>query len=189
MIAVLLCSFAAVVTQPEQLVQKLEDYLSYYTPEKVYLHTDKPYYAAGDTIWFAAYLTHGVSHMATAPSKIVYVELINEEKEVLARRDIGINQGTGNGEFALAGTLQGGQYLLRGYTSFMRNFDQRYFFHKEIRIEGLSYDDETGQPTQVSASGQQAGSLSKLVSVQFFPEGGDLVSGLWSTEGSQSHQP
>ena len=31
-------------------------------PEKLYLHLNQPYYGAGDTIWFKAYLTDAVSH-------------------------------------------------------------------------------------------------------------------------------
>ena len=31
-------------------------------PEKLYLHLNQPYYGAGDTMWFKAYLTDAVSH-------------------------------------------------------------------------------------------------------------------------------
>jgi hypothetical protein len=31
-------------------------------PEKIYVHTDKPYYSVGDDIWFSVYLINGVTY-------------------------------------------------------------------------------------------------------------------------------
>jgi len=165
----------------DELIVKLEEYLAYYTPEKVYVHHDKPYYSAGDTIWFSTYLAHGISHMATAPSKLVYVELVASDGSVVIKRDIFITKGAGGGDFALADSLASGTYLLRGYTSFMRNFDPDYFFRKEIQIENPqtpSFD-----PANVVEKGpvEPTENYADLVRFQFFPEGGDMVNGLWST--------
>lgn len=45
--------------------------------EKVHLQLDKPCYAAGDDIWFKAYITAGAKHRLSAVSGILNVELIN----------------------------------------------------------------------------------------------------------------
>lgn len=39
------------------------------------MHTDKPYYMAGDTIWLRAHVAEASTHAPTALSKYVYVEL------------------------------------------------------------------------------------------------------------------
>lgn len=50
-----LCSFT--IEDPfAALLKKLQEYSKRYPSEKVHLHLDKPYYAAGDNIWFKAYV-------------------------------------------------------------------------------------------------------------------------------------
>ena len=44
-------------------------------PEKLYLHLNQPYYGAGDTMWFKAYLTDAVSHRPDTLSNFIYVDL------------------------------------------------------------------------------------------------------------------
>ena len=50
--------------------------------EKAYLHLDKPYYAAGDDIWFKAYVTAGSRHKLSAVSGVLNVELINAANRI-----------------------------------------------------------------------------------------------------------
>jgi hypothetical protein len=52
--------------------------------EKVYLHLDKVYYAAGDDIWFKAYITNGSEHQLTTISNVLNVELINYQDSIKA---------------------------------------------------------------------------------------------------------
>lgn len=44
-------------------------------PEKLYLHLDKPYYGAGERIWFSGYLLDAVTHTDECLSNFIYVEL------------------------------------------------------------------------------------------------------------------
>ncbi len=46
----------------EKIIAALEKWASTNPQEKVYLHTDKPYYLVGDTIWFKAYAALGAKH-------------------------------------------------------------------------------------------------------------------------------
>ncbi|WP_416866264.1 MAG: TonB-dependent receptor plug domain-containing protein [Imperialibacter sp.] len=190
-----ICVLFSFLTPPasvSDLIEKLEAYLAYYTPEKVYVHHDKPYYSAGDTIWFATYLTHGISHMASAPSKLVYVEVVSTDGSVVAKRDIFISEGSGSGDIALPDTLASDTYELRAYTSFMRNFDHDFFFRKELRIENTqspSFDEADVSGSTAQMRSEEMMNLSDLVRLQFFPEGGDLVEGLWSTVGFKATGP
>ena len=53
--------------------------------EKLYLHLDKPYYGAGEEIWFRGYLLNAITHMDNSPSNYIYVELTDRGDSVLQR--------------------------------------------------------------------------------------------------------
>ncbi|RZK74492.1 MAG: hypothetical protein EOO85_15180, partial [Pedobacter sp.] len=50
----------------DKIINALANWAKVNPVEKVYLHTDKPYYALGDTIWFKAYVTIGSQHQLSA---------------------------------------------------------------------------------------------------------------------------
>lgn len=112
----------------------LERYTSSYTPEKVHIHTDKPYYSIGDTIWFKSYVVNAKNNKLSALSKILYVELINENDSIKKTLRLPLSAGLSWGDFTLSDSLSEGNYRLRAYTNWMRNFDEAYFFDKTIKI-------------------------------------------------------
>lgn len=102
--------------------------------EKIYLHLDKPFYAAGDDIWFRAYLVDAASHAPSRWSKIVYVELLDERDTLMRRLKILDREGLLYGDFPLPDTLKPGPYRIRAYTSYMRNAGEEFFFYKTFYI-------------------------------------------------------
>ena len=44
--------------------------------EKLYLHLDKPYYGAGDHIWYKGYLVNAISHRDDSKSNFIITELL-----------------------------------------------------------------------------------------------------------------
>ncbi len=149
----------------QQLVSQLGLHLR--TQEKAYLHFDKPYYTPGETLWFKGYLFDALHHvLGYTPSKVLYVDLIDPEGEILAHRQLKIENGTTHGDFTLDPQLPSGNYLVRAYTSWMRNFDEAWFFTKEIPV----YEN-----TEVFEGSRHAPADSTLADLQFFPEGGDLI--------------
>ncbi len=108
--------------------------------EKLYLQTDKPYYSAGDTLWFRGFLVDAATMQPLNASRYIYVELIDQRDTVVYRSKI-INGGTGfHNCMALAPHLPPGDYLLRAYTQWMRNTGEDFFFRKHIPI-GNTIDD------------------------------------------------
>ncbi len=102
--------------------------------EKVYLHFDKPYYAASDTIWFKAYVTIDL-HQLSALSRILYVDITNDESQLINELKLPIVNGTSNGYIPLPSTyIKRGHYHIRAYTRWMRNADIAYYFNKTITI-------------------------------------------------------
>jgi len=112
----------------------LEKWTSEYPQEKVYLHFDKPYYTAGDDIWFKAYVTVGPQHHLSTLNGALNVELIDDKDSVKQAIKLPLIAGLAYGDIALSDTLQEGNYRIRAYTRWMRNAGPDYFFDKTIHI-------------------------------------------------------
>lgn len=150
--------------------------------EKLFLHTDKAYYNAGDDLWFKAYLVKANDHTPEKLNKVAYVDLIGLEGDIVATKAIKLANGTGNGDFKLPVSLSGGEYTVRGYTSFMRNFGQQEFFIKKIYIKAspavVTKEEKKKwakkKNTVVKTVSRSVGNRPDL---QFFPEGGRMLNG------------
>ena len=108
--------------------------------EKIYIHTDKPFYLTGDTIWMKGYLVDAKTHKEQdVQSRFMYVELIDNKNKVLLRKKLKEENGIYRNFFSLESDIPEGQYMLRGYTNYMRNGDEAFFFTKQISVcEGLN---------------------------------------------------
>lgn len=116
------------------LLKKLDTYTNKYPQEKIHLHLDKPYYAIGDDIWFKAYVVDTKNSVPSNISKVLYVELINEKDSVKKQLKLPIMGGITWGDFKLTDSLSEGNYRIRAYTNYMRNFGTDFFFDKTIKI-------------------------------------------------------
>ncbi|MCB0489771.1 MAG: carboxypeptidase regulatory-like domain-containing protein [Cyclobacteriaceae bacterium] len=106
--------------------------------EKVYVHTDKPYYYQGEPMWFKAYVNYYDLSLRDSLSKVLYVELISPEKEIVMEKMVKIESGMAVGDFILPDTLKRGDYFLRAYTSLQRNFGDGQLYVKHIPILGIT---------------------------------------------------
>jgi len=152
----------------EKLEQNLEEYRFEMPQEKVYLHFDKPYYYSGDDIWFQVYLVAGPAHQPSPISKVVYIELIHKSGNLLKRIKLPVNDGVAKGDFKIAQYFESGTYTIRAYTNWMRNFEEDFFFKKNLVII-RPYDGEAPKVEDNS-----------ILDIGFYPEGGDLIVGLKS---------
>lgn len=155
------------------ILSRLQEYTSEKYPEKIYVHTDKPFYTAGEDIWFSAYLVNGVTHIASAKSSVVYVELRDYEGNIIRECKLFAESISVQGDFKLPADLKEGTYILRAYTNYMQNQPQDFFFEKEISIYSL-YADETDIEKENSKSQENM----ELPDIGFYPEGGYLINGL-----------
>jgi hypothetical protein len=144
--------------------QQFETYNNNNYQEKVFLHTDKSIYATGEILWFKAYITNAISNKLSTLSKICYVEIISADKKALLQAKIDINSGNGNGSFLIPSSIRTGNYIIRAYTNWMKNFDPEFYFEKTISIINPNKGPEINK-TSITLSDQ----------VTFFPEGGNLV--------------
>lgn len=107
--------------------------------EKLYLHLDKPFYGAGEKIWFKGYLVNTITHQDNAQSNFIITELINRSDSIVERKKIRRDSLGFHNAFTLPATLPAGDYYLRGYSNWMLNEDPDFFFSRNIKI-GNSID-------------------------------------------------
>lgn len=106
--------------------------------EKVYLHTDKPYYYLGDNLWFCAYMHYRIPGLMDSLSNVLYVDLINSDRVIVQNRILPIDSGRAANSFRLSAQLKPGTYWLRAYTQWMRNYGVDQLFCKPIIILPLN---------------------------------------------------
>ena len=123
-------------TDTLNIEQRILDYYQKVPQEQIYVHTDKPYYVPGDTVWFRAHLVDAVTHTPISRSRYVYVELHEQQPDTLVQRII--VKCDSDGVFAnalvLPRELKGGCYTLAAYTQWMRNFPAERFFYKQLLV-------------------------------------------------------
>jgi len=156
-------------------VDKLQNYINNTFPEKVYIHTDKEVFAAGENLWCAIYLLNGVSHAPGTFSEVVYVELRDSEDRTLYERKAYAPDGHAAIDFKLSGDLYPGIYNIIAYTNYQLNSPKAFLFQKPITIiEG---------PEPIETVFDQRRNLKSLKvqkreKYRFFPEGGDCINGV-----------
>ncbi|MBC7892869.1 MAG: TonB-dependent receptor plug domain-containing protein [Sphingobacteriaceae bacterium] len=162
----ILLSFALRDDDPAQrIAERFVRYQTAFPHEKVFLHLDRPYYSAGETIWYKAYLLDANTHEADSVSGVLYVELIDASaRTVLQMQQLRAEAGYAAGDFALPDSLPAGPYQLRAYTNWMRNFPEEFLFTHDFRV----FD---ARPAEIPPP------IAGPIDLQLFPEGGQLTAG------------
>lgn len=155
----------------EQLLQRIEQQLQTYrvnlNPEKLFVHLDKDHYVAGETVWMKAYLVHASDLKLRKLSEVVYVDLLSPDGEAVRQYKFKSEDGKFAGNMMIPDSLAAGKYQLVAYTNWMRNFKDKPFFRKNISVWSAD-----SRPQQATTD------VSSVADLQFFPEGGDLISGV-----------
>src|SRR6187397_1149343 len=152
---------------------QFENYRENMPQEKIYAHTDKNVYLAGEILWFKIYNVDASFHQFLDISKLAYVEVLDKDHKPVIQTKISLNEGLGNGSFSLPVDLNSGNYVMRAYTNWMKNFGADFFFEKPITIINTIKT----EPINATSKAQNS------YDIQFFPEGGNLVNGIESTVG------
>lgn len=153
----------------DSIDSKFEQYQLTHLQEKVFVHTDRSFYLTGEIMWFKAYCLDAAFNRPLDNSKVVYLEILSKEKKAVLQTKILVNVGSGNGSLLLPSYLSSGNYKLRAYTNWMKNFPADFYFEKFITIVNPSRKPDW-----------PANDSSQKPTVNFFPEGGNLVYGLQS---------
>ena len=152
------------------LTAPLETWQVSHFQEKIFVHTDKEFYLAGEICWFKVYLVDAAGHRPLGLSKVAYLEWLDKDNRAVLQTKIALKDGHGDGSLYLPLTFHSGHYKLRAYTSWMRNFGVDGFFEKAMTVVNARKSAEVPMAP-----------VAQQYSVSFFPEGGNLVNGLTST--------
>ena len=153
---------------PDSLRQKFHSYQLSVPQEKIYIHTDKTFYLTGETIWLKAYLVDASFHKPIGVSSISYIEVLSKDLKPVLQAKIAMKKGFGNGYLVIPGFLNSGNYILRAYTNWMKNFSPDFYFEQPITIVN------TMKRLTITRS------VKHVPTIHFFPEGGNLIAGFSS---------
>jgi hypothetical protein len=107
--------------------------------EKLYIHTDKPAYSTGDTIWFKGYLLNADYLTYSQRSGLLYLELDDMANKCVKRIMTPIDHGVSWGNIAIEPDMvPDGTYTLRAYTNWMLNFGDDFIFKQQITISSVN---------------------------------------------------
>lgn len=141
----------------------INSYASMYSPERIYIHYDKAGYTAGETVWFKAYMMNEI--IPADESKTLYIDWIDDKGTLLSHAVSPLVEAVTNGQFEIPADYKGRSLSVRAYTKWMLNFDSAFLYHKDIPV--FTKDRTAGD------------AKNKIVpTIRFFPEGGDIISGL-----------
>jgi hypothetical protein len=122
----------------DSLVMEFETIRKQSLREQIFVHVDRTFYLTGETLWFKVYCLDGVYHRPLNLSKVAYLEIFDFENKPVVKKMIALRDGFGEGSISLPTSILSGNYLFRGYTNWMKNFDTGFFYEQPITIVNTS---------------------------------------------------
>jgi hypothetical protein len=153
----------------DQIKNSFDQYQQMAVQEKIFVHIDKSVYLPGEIIWFKIYCVDASFNKPLSLSKVVYIDVLDSDQGAVMQAKIAMNNGIGSGSLYIPVSAVSGNYKLRAYTSWMKNFSPDYYFEKQITIVNTFKSLEPSVKQEIVS-----------YDVQLFPEGGDLVAGITS---------
>ena len=103
-------------------------------PERIFAQTDRSLYLSGESLFFSILVLEGEAHTAAQKSRVVQVELINDQKKSLLQKLVLLEEGRGAGSFSIPDSITSGSYELRIYSSWMKNWGEQSFYSQSIWV-------------------------------------------------------
>jgi hypothetical protein len=153
--------FAFISAKAQLPITNLNQWADKQPIQKVYLQLDRDNYVAGETAQFKAYLSADV--LPDTINTNMYVELLDGAK-VLSKSAHPVFFASATGSISLPDTLSTGYYTIRAFSRGMLSQKEDYFFKRNIYVYG--------------AAKKQVALVNDTLRLEFFPEGGNIVTGL-----------
>ena len=144
--------------------------------EKIYLHTDKWFYVAGETAWFNAYCVNAMSKKPLYVSKTLFIDLVDEYDNVIDQVFLNMRQQRLEGKIALPYSLHEGYYWIRAYTKKILREDSSRILVQPIYVLNPQSPNNK-QFTEKTISIKNDPSTNGKPQLLFYPEGGSIIAG------------
>ncbi len=132
--------------------------------EKVFLHLADNKVQTKGSLFFKAYLVAGPMRERNALSKVLRIELIDENGTVIKRQHHPIEGGMVSGNLTIPKKTEAGNYYLKAYTRWMQNYGENIHAKQQVFVR--------------SRKNSQRSNFDQAFKVQVFSEGGRLVNNL-----------
>ncbi len=103
--------------------------------EKLFVHRDRGDYLLGDTLWYRGYVLRADTHVPGDSLDVAYVEVIDGDGKVVRRVSSPGHWGGFSGRIVLdEEDYAQGEYTLRAYTNWMRNYGDSSLYVDRFRV-------------------------------------------------------
>ena len=102
--------------------------------ERIFVHKNTSVLVSGEKLYYSVFCLNDKNNLPSGLSKIAYVELVGKDNLLVFRHKIRLQNGIGQGEFIIPSTVSNGNYKLLGYTRWMNNKGDNYFFKSDLTI-------------------------------------------------------
>lgn len=143
----------------------LSAYNNRFPQEKLHIHFDKDTYLPGETVWMKAYLMS--DGRPSTVSKNLYFDWTDADGRLLMHSISPIMEGGASSYFKIPAWVKNGVVHVKAYTQWMLNFDNSFLYNKDI-------------PVLMPVDGTYPAPEKMVITLSFFPEGGDLINGVSS---------
>ncbi|MGB5822355.1 MAG: hypothetical protein WBG90_22925 [Saonia sp.] len=138
--------------------------------ESIFLHLNKSTYVAGEHIWFKGYVYNRWTDLPSVETSNIYVGIYDSIGGQIDKKLYLGKNGYLQGSISIDSTFTSGSYYIKASTNWMKNFTEDDAFVQKVKILNGSYP----VPDNLESVDYD---------VQFFPEGGHMVSGIPNTVG------
>lgn len=131
--------------------------------EYVHVHLNKTTLIDGEPLGFTAYVFNAFREPSLRATNL-YCTITDSSNTIIKKKLLMVQKGVASNIFVVDSTLPVGEYKFNAYTNWMRNFDDKLYFSKSIRILG---PDSTNP---LNAENEKV-----ALDVQILPEGGHFL--------------
>ncbi len=134
--------------------------------EHIVLQTNRNELDSEEPLFFKAFILTGPERVRATLSKVLRIDLLDDKDQVLATQYHRIEDGMAQGAISVPKKMKEGNYLLRAYTQWMKNYGKDTYYERSF--------DYNGRGQKRNESGQE----NVEIHVAFYPEGGKLIADL-----------
>jgi len=134
--------------------------------EHIIVNTDRNFYLNQEKIWFNAYCYNSEKEIFHDLSNVLYIELFNSSREFLVKRKFNIVNGYANGAIDIPSEFLSGNYYLRAYTQYLKNFSPDSYFTSLVTIINPNF--KLPEKKEINAKNN----------IEILTQGGELINGV-----------